>query len=241
MLTRKQHELLLFIDRHLKATGFSPSFEEMKDGLQLRSKSGIHRLISALEERGFLRRRHHRARALEVMRLPNEAMMAPIVAQVGAVAAAPVGFAPTVIRGDFSSRLPGVRAANDAGAVQLPLYGRIAAGLPIEALRDNGAMIEVPMSMLGGGEHYALEVDGDSMVDAGILNGDTVIIRKGETAENGQIVVAMVDDTEVTLKRWRQRGNSIALEPANARHETRIFPADRVTVQGRLIGLLRRY
>ena len=240
MLTRKQHELLLFIDRHLKATGFSPSFEEMKDGLQLRSKSGIHRLISALEERGFLKRRHHRARALEVMRLPNEAMMAPNVAQAGA-GAVPTGFAPTVIRGDFSSRLPGVRAANDAGAVQLPLYGRIAAGLPIEALRDNGAMIEVPMSMLGGGEHYALEVDGDSMVDAGILNGDTVIIRKGETAENGQIIVALVDDREVTLKRLRRRGNSVALEPANAAHRVQVLPADQVKVQGQLVGLLRKY
>lgn len=238
MLTRKQHELLLFIDRHLRATGFSPSFEEMKEGLQLRSKSGIHRLISALEERGFLKRRHHRARALEVMRLPNEVLRPEIVA--GAVAA-PVSFAPTVIRGDFSSRLPGVRAANDAGAVQLPMYGRIAAGLPIEALRDNGAMIEVPMSMLGGGEHYALEVDGDSMVDAGILNGDTVIIRKGETAENGQIIVALVDDREVTLKRLRRRGNSVALEPANASHRVQVLPADQVKVQGRLIGLLRKY
>ena len=238
MLTRKQHELLLFIDRHLKATGFSPSFEEMKDGLQLRSKSGIHRLISALEERGFLKRRHHRARALEVMRLPNEAMqmMAPV-----AEAVVPQGFAPTVIRGDFSGRLPGVRAANDAGAVQLPLYGRIAAGLPIEALRDNGAMIEVPMSMLGGGDHYALEVDGDSMVDAGILNGDTVIIRKGETAENGQIIVALVDDREVTLKRLRRRGNSVALEPANASHRVQVLPADQVKVQGKLVGLLRKY
>lgn len=239
MLTRKQHELLLFIDRHLKATGFSPSFEEMKEGLQLRSKSGIHRLISALEERGFLKRRHHRARALEVMRLPNEALRPE---PVTAVVAAPAGFAPTVIRGDFSARLPGVvRAANDAGAVQLPLYGRIAAGLPIEALRDNGAMIEVPMSMLGGGEHYALEVDGDSMVDAGILNGDTVIIRKGETAENGQIIVALVDDREVTLKRLRRRGNSVALEPANAAHRVQVLPADQVKVQGRLVGLLRKY
>ena len=238
MLTRKQHELLLFIDRHLKVTGFSPSFEEMKDGLQLRSKSGIHRLISALEERGFLKRRHHRARALEVMRLPNEAMQ--MLAPVAEVAAAP-GFAPTVIRGDFSGRLPGVRAANDAGSVQLPLYGRIAAGLPIEALRDNGAMIDVPMSMLGAGDHYALEVDGDSMVDAGIMNGDTVIIRKGETAENGQIIVALVDDREVTLKRLRRRGNSVALEPANASHRVQVLPADQVKVQGRLVGLLRKY
>lgn len=236
MLTRKQHELLIFIDRHLKATGFSPSFEEMKEALQLRSKSGIHRLISALEERGFLRRRHHRARALEVMRLPNDALQMPEPA-----AAEGGGFAPNVIRGDFSTRLAGVRATNEAAAVQLPLYGRIAAGLPIEALRDNGDQVEVPLALLGGGEHYALEVAGDSMVEAGILDGDTVIIRKGDVADNGQIIVALVDDAEVTLKRLRRRGNSVALEPANQRHEIRIFPADRVKVQGRLVGLLRKY
>lgn len=237
MLTRKQHELLVFIDRHLKETGYSPSFEEMKEALQLRSKSGIHRLITALEERGFLQRRHHRARALEVTRLPNEvqARTAP-----GGEAGAS-GFSPQVIQGDFSQRLPGVRAANDAAAIQLPMYGRIAAGLPIEALRDHSAQIEVPVAMLGNGEHYALEVAGDSMIEAGILDGDTVIIRKGETAENGQIVVALIDDTEVTLKRLRRRANSIALEPCNVRHETRIFPADRVKVQGRMVALLRRY
>ena len=232
MLTRKQHELLIYIDRHLKATGFSPSFEEMKEALQLKSKSGIHRLISALEERGFLRRRHHRARALEVTRMPNEAMARP---------EPPPPFAPNVIRGDFTSRLPGVRAANDAGAVELPMYGRIAAGLPIEALRDQGSHIEVPMAMLGSGEHYALEVDGDSMIDAGILDGDTVIIRKGEMAENGQIIVALVDDREVTLKRLRRHGKSIALEPANSAHKTQIVPADKVKVQGLLVALLRRY
>jgi repressor LexA len=241
MLTRKQYELLVFIDRHLKRTGFSPSFEEMKEALQLKSKSGIHRLISALEERGFLSRRHHRARALEVVRLPEDS--APRVQEaVGAARMAePQNFAPNVIRGDFTGRLPGVRAANEAGAVQLPLYGRIAAGLPIEALRDAGTQIEVPMALLGSGEHYALEVAGDSMIEAGILDGDTVVIRRGETAENGQIVVALVDENEVTLKRLRRRGNSIALEPANARHETRIFPADAVKVQGRLVALLRRY
>jgi repressor LexA len=230
MLTRKQHELLLFIDRHLAATGFSPSFEEMKAALNLRSKSGIHRLISALEERGFLRRHHHRARALEVIRMPGQAS-----------AEAAANFAPNVIRGDFTGRLPGVKAAGTAGAVQLPMYGRIAAGLPIEALRDSGVYIEMPMSMLGGGEHYALEVAGDSMVDAGIQDGDTVIIRKGENAETGQIVVALVDDEEVTLKRLRRRGNSVALEPANASYKPQIFPADRVKVQGRLVALLRRY
>ncbi len=244
MLTRKQHELLVYIDRHLKATGFSPSFEEMKEALQLRSKSGIHRLISALEERGFLRRRHHRARALEVMRLPNEAMrLEPAIPAPSAPppAALPASFTPNVIRGDFSARLPGVRAANEAGAVQLPLYGKIAAGLPIEALRDNGAMIEVPMAMIGNGEHYALQVDGDSMIEAGILDGDTVIIRKGETAENGQIIVALVDEREVTLKRLRRRGNSVALEPANALHRVQVLPADQVKVQGKLVALLRKY
>ena len=243
MLTRKQHELLTFIDRHLRETGFSPSFEEMKDALQLKSKSGIHRLISALEERGFLSRRHHRARALEVTRLPDAPSRRPAVAGSASTAQQPSSspFAPNVIRGDFTARFAGVKSAGDAGAVQLPLYGRIAAGLPIEALRDSGAHIEVPLAMLGNGEHYALEVAGDSMIDAGILDGDTAIIRRGEVAENGQIVVALVDDGEVTLKRLRRRGASIALEPANPRHETRIFPADRVRVQGRLIGLMRRY
>ncbi len=240
MLTRKQHELLTFIDRHLKATGFSPSFEEMKEALQLRSKSGIHRLISALEERGFLKRRHHRARALEVVRLPNEPLRLE-TAPPPSPAFSPSAFSPNVIRGDFTSRFPGVRAANEAGAVQLPLYGRIAAGLPIEALRDNGAQIEVPMAMLGNGEHYALEVDGDSMIEAGILDGDTVIIRKSDTAENGQIIVALVDDREVTLKRLRRRGNSIALEPANSAHRVQVLPADQVKVQGKLVALLRKY
>jgi repressor LexA len=247
MLTRKQHELLTYIDRHLKQTGFSPSFEEMKEALQLKSKSGIHRLISALEERGFLVRRHHRARALEVVRLPDD-LARRAVAE--AAAGAPPesansngngNFSPNVIRGDFSRHLPGVRSANEAGAIQLPLYGRIAAGLPIEALRDSGAQIEVPMAMLGNGEHYALEVAGDSMIEAGILDGDTVIIRRGETAENGQIVVAVIDDNEVTLKRLRRRGNTIALEPANRDFKTQIFPGDRVKVQGRLVALLRRY
>ena len=235
MLTRKQHELLVFIDHHLRSTGFSPSFEEMKEALKLRSKSGIHRLISALEERGFIERHHHRARALEIKRMPDMA-----VERVEREAA-PV-FAPNVIRGDFGgNRLQGVRTANDAAAVQLPLYGRIAAGRPIEALRDGGTQIEVPLAMVGSGEHYALEVAGDSMIDAGILDTDTVIIRRAETAENGQIVVAMVDDSEVTLKRLRRRGNTIVLEPANPKYEVRIFPADRVKVQGRLVGLLRKY
>jgi repressor LexA len=230
MLTTKQHELLVFIDKHLRATGCSPSFEEMKDALDLRSKSGIHRLITALEERGFLRRHKHRARALEVVRLSED--FSP---------ERETGFTPNVIRGDFSGKLPGVRAANDVAAVSLPLYGKIAAGLPIEALQDHTAEIEVPAALLGSGDHFALEVEGDSMIEAGILDGDTVIIRKGETAENGQIIVALVDENEVTLKRLRRRGQSIALEPANVRYETKIFPADRVKVQGRLIALLRKY
>jgi repressor LexA len=244
MLTRKQHELLVFIDRHLKSAGYSPSFDEMKEALNLKSKSGIHRLISALEERGFLSRRHHQARALEVLRLPADSLT-PMVRDskpaAKGVTSREAGFAPTVIRGDFSGRLPGVRAAHEAGAVQLPLYGRIAAGLPREALRDTSEHIEVPVALLGSGEHYALEVAGDSMIEAGILDGDTVIIRRVETAETGQIVVALVDDNEVTLKRLRKRGNSIALEPANPRYESRIFPAERVRVQGRLVALLRRY
>ena len=244
MLTRKQHELLLYIDAKLQETGVSPSFEEMKDALDLRSKSGIHRLISALEERGFLRRHHHRARALEVVRMPENIAprrSVPAAVEQPPAAATPPGFSPNVIQGDFANRLPGVRAATDAAAVQLPLYGRIAAGQAIEALRDDGAHIEVPVAMLGSGEHFALEVAGDSMIEAGILDGDTVIVRKSDTAETGQIIVALIDGGEVTLKRLRRRGNSIALEPANPKYETRLLPPDRVRVQGRLIGLLRRY
>ena len=234
MLTKKQHELLLFINQRLTATGVSPSFDEMKDALNLRSKSGIHRLISGLEERGFIRRLPHRARALEVVKLPEES-------------AAPAGgerarFSPTVIRGDFKASLPGAPVPPDVEAVELPLYGRIAAGTPIEALRDQSQSVDIPATMLGrGGEHYALEVAGDSMVDAGILDGDTVIIHRCDTAENGSIVVALIDNVEVTLKRLRRRGASIALEPANKAYETRIFGPDRVKVQGRLIALLRRY
>jgi len=232
MLTTKQHELLVFIDKHLRETGCSPSFEEMKAALDLRSKSGIHRLITALEERGFLKRHKHRARALEVVRLSED--LAPPTRGASR-------FAPNVIQGNFSGKLPGVRAANEAGAVSLPLYGKIAAGLPIEALRDEAEQVEVPMAMLGLGEHFALRVEGDSMIEAGILDGDIVIIRKGETAETGQIIVALVDESEVTLKRLRRRGNSIALEPANIRYETKIYPAERVRVQGRLAALLRQY
>jgi repressor LexA len=233
MLTKKQHELLVFINQRLAATGVAPSFDEMKDALNLRSKSGIHRLISGLEERGFIRRLPHRARALEVIKLAEES------AAPGAVERA--RFSPTVIRGDFAAALPGTPIATDIPAVDLPLYGRIAAGTPIEALRDQNTTVGVPGSLVGRGEHYALEVAGDSMVEAGILDGDTVIIQRCDTAENGSIVVALVDNIEVTLKRLRRRGASIALEPANKTYETRIFGPDRVKVQGRLVGLLRRY
>jgi repressor LexA len=234
MLTAKQRELLLFINQRLMATGVSPSFDEMKDALRLRSKSGIHRLVGGLEERGFIRRLPHRARALEVIKLPEES---------AAGAAGDRGrFSPTVIRGDFKASLPGAPVAPDVEAVDLPLYGRIAAGTPIEALRDQSATVGVPASLLGhGSEHYALEVAGDSMIEAGILDGDTVIIERGDSAENGAVVVALVDKEEVTLKRLRRRGASIALEPANKAYETRIFGPDRVEVQGRLVGLLRRY
>jgi repressor LexA len=232
MLTRKQHELLMFIDRRLKETGISPSFDEMKEALDLKSKSGIHRLITGLEERGFIRRLAHRARALEVLRLPENVEGAP--AQAGS------GFAPKLIKGDF--RLPAAAAAAASRhAMQIPLFGRIAAGTPIEALRDT-ATVEVPGALLGAGEHYALEVEGDSMVEAGIHDGDTAIIRRCDTADNGTIVVALIEgDNEVTLKRIRRRGASIALEPANRTYETRIFGPDQVKVQGRLVGLIRRY
>src|SRR5215472_17631107 len=234
MLTKKQRELLLFINQRLTATGISPSFDEMKDALSLRSKSGIHRLVSGLEERGFIRRLPHRARALEVVKLPEES---------AAGAAGERGrFSPTVIRGDFTGSLPGMPVDPDVAAVELPLYGRIAAGTPIEALRDQSTTVGVPASLLGhGSEHYALEVAGDSMVEAGILDGDTVIIQRCDTAENGSIIVALVDNEEVTLKRLRRRGASIALEPANKAYETRIFGPDRVKVQGRLVALMRRF
>ncbi|NQW08685.1 MAG: transcriptional repressor LexA [Alphaproteobacteria bacterium] len=245
MLTKKQHELLMFVHQRIEATGASPSFDEMKEALSLKSKSGIHRLITALEERGFIRRLAHRARALEVLRLPEQMGPrgwdgAPHVAR---------GFAPNVIPGNFPFRggeiampppVPNPGAGGES-AVELPLYGRIAAGTPIEALRDPQSTIGVPAGMVSGGEHYALEVSGDSMVDAGIHDGDTVIIRQCDTAENGTIVVALIDDQEATLKRLRRRGGSIALEPANVTHKTQIFGPDRVKVQGRLVGLIRSY
>jgi repressor LexA len=239
MLTRKQFDLLTFINRRLAETGISPSFDEMKEALGLKSKSGIHRLITGLEERGFIRRLAHRARALEVLRLPEKAAI-PAGAQAAA-AAPPARFSPNVIHGNFRGALPGAQPAAESEAVELPLYGRIAAGTPIEALRDHTAAIDVPASILGNGEHYALEVDGDSMVDAGIFDGDTIIIQRCDTAESGTVVVALIDDQEVTLKRLRRKGDSIALEPANPAYETRIFGPDRVQVQGRLVGLMRKY
>jgi len=241
MLTKKQHELLMFINQRLAATGVAPSFDEMKDALTLRSKSGIHRLISGLEERGFIRRLPHRARALEIVKLPGDSIASLTASANGAGAGERGRFSPTVIRGDFAAALPGTPVAADTAAVDLPLYGRIAAGTPIEALRDQHNSVAVPGSLIGRGEHYALEVAGDSMIEAGILDGDTVIIQRCDSAENGAIVVALVDNLEVTLKRLRRRGASIALEPANKAYETRIFGPDRVKVQGRLVGLLRRY
>jgi repressor LexA len=237
MLTRKQYELLQYIRQHLERTGQSPSFEEMKDALSLRSKSGIHRLVSALEERGFLRRLAHRARALEVLRAPEAA-----VARSAATRTSASGrFAPSVIRGRFPAGAPVGGATGNAQVIGLPLYGRIAAGTPIEALRDQSSFIDVPASLLGRGEHYALEISGDSMLDAGIYDGDTVIIERCDTADNGSIVVALIDDQEATLKRLRRKGNSVALEAANSAYETRIFGPDRVKIQGRLVGLLRKY
>ena len=240
MLTRKQYELLMYIDKSLKEDGVSPSFDEMKEALGLKSKSGIHRLITGLEERGFIRRLAHRARALEVLKLPENSAL-PKGAAPKAETPAPA-FKPQVIEGDF--HISGAHiapAAEEAESVQLPLYGRIAAGTPIEALRDPDNFIDVPAALLTGGDHYALEVDGDSMVEAGILDGDTVIIKQTDTAENGAIVVAFIDDGEVTLKRLRRKGHSIALEPANAAYETRIFGPDRVKVQGVLKALYRNY
>lgn len=243
MLTRKQHELLLYIHKHLGEHGVSPSFDEMKEALNLKSKSGIHRLISGLEERGFIRRLPHRARALEVLRLPGDP--SPQSGTAGEGSHAGTGqtqpsAGSNVVQANF--RAPAVPEPEaDAQSLHLPLFGRIAAGTPIEALRDESAFVEIPPSMVGDGEHYCLEVEGDSMIEAGIYDGDTVVIRRGEHAEPGSVVVALVDGEEATLKRIRRRGYSIALEPANAAYETRIYPPERVKVQGRLVALLRRY
>lgn len=236
MLTRKQHELVLYLHRYLADQGVSPSFDEMKEALGLKSKSGIHRLITGLEERGFIRRLQHRARAIEVVRLPENLGS-------NGNGERQRGFAPRVIKGSFgeSSNLSGAAAPQGANAASLPLYGKIAAGTPIEALRDSANYVDVPADLLGRGEHYALEVEGDSMVDAGILDGDTVIIERSDTADNGAIVVALIDNQEATLKRLRRKGGAIALEPANKAYETRIFPPERVKIQGKLVGLMRRY
>lgn len=233
MLTRKQYDLLRFIHERLKETGVPPSFEEMKDALGLQSKSGIHRLIMALEERGFIRRLPNRARALEVVKLPEAA--APPVSR-------PTGrFAPNVIEGNLGRRPQPANEDGDTRSISIPVMGRIAAGVPIEAIQSRSHTIAVSPDMLGGGEHFALEVRGDSMIEAGILDGDLVLIHKQATAETGDIVVALVDDEEATLKRLRKRGASIALEAANPAYETRIFGPDRVAIQGRLVGLIRRY
>ncbi|MBL6935212.1 MAG: transcriptional repressor LexA [Alphaproteobacteria bacterium] len=240
MLTKKQHELLMLINERLEQTGISPSYDEMKDALGLKSKSGIHRLITGLEERGFIRRLAHRARALEVLKMPGDVAASTPASGDMAGDVGGTGFDAKVIHGNFKS-LPGAVPANEVESVELPLYGAIAAGNPIEALRDESNRVSVPASLLGRGEHYALEVDGDSMIEAGIFDGDTALIEHCDSAENGTIVVALIDDEEVTLKRVRRKGASIALEPANKDFETRIFGPDRVRVQGRIVGLMRKY
>lgn len=232
MLTRKQLELLDFIKQRMDRDGVPPSFDEMKDALDLRSKSGIHRLITALEERGFIRRLAHRARALEIIKLPD-AMEKP-------------GFNPRVIAGDRAAPPPspprGAIPVEAVYAMELPVMGRIAAGVPIEAISEISHHVAVPGSMLSGqGNHYALEVRGDSMIEAGINDGDIVVIREQSTADNGDVVVALVEDHEATLKRFRRKGGMIALEAANPAYETRVFPDHLVKVQGRLVGLIRSY
>jgi repressor LexA len=234
MLTRKQFELLRFINDRLKEAGVPPSFDEMKDALDLRSKSGIHRLITALEERGFIRRLPNRARAIEVIKLPEMVANAPGAARAR-------GFTPSVIEGNLGRvRTP---SSDEDGnrPVAIPMMGRIAAGTPIEAIQSKTHVINMPPDMLTAGDHFALEVRGDSMVEAGILDGDTAIIKKTDAADTGDIVVALIDEEEATLKRFRRRGASIALEPANASYEVRILPPNRVRIQGKLVGLMRRY
>ncbi|UTD28970.1 transcriptional repressor LexA [Bradyrhizobium sp. WD16] len=231
MLTRKQYELLRFINERLKESGVPPSFDEMKDALDLRSKSGIHRLITALEERGFIRRLPNRARAIDVIKMPEQA----------GNAGARRGFTPSVIEGNLG-RVVRAPAEDEGGRpVAIPVMGRIAAGTPIEALQTRSHTINVPPEMLASGEHYALEVRGDSMVDAGILDGDVALIQRTEAADTGDIVVALIDEEEATLKRFRRRGASIALEPANPAYEVRILPPNRVRIQGKLVSLFRRY
>lgn len=229
MLTKKQLELLLFINERLKESGVAPSFDEMKSALDLKSKSGIHRLITALEERGFIRRLAHRARALEVLKVPES--ISPSLGAVSRQTSEPTS-ATSVAPPD---------AANDDNAVTLGVMGRIAAGTPIEALQDETHRISVPIEMMRSGAHYALEVQGDSMIDAGILDGDTAIIQQSSSADNGDIIVALIEDHEATLKRLRRKGDMIALEAANPAYETRLFKSNQVRVQGRLVGLIRKY
>ena len=234
MLTRKQYELLVFIHGRLKESGVPPSFDEMKDALDLRSKSGIHRLVKALEERGFIKRLPNRARAIEVIRLPDSMQASPTTSRSR-------GFSPSVIEGNLGRVRATQESANSNEPVMVPVMGRIAAGTPIEAIQTHSHSIGVPPDMLSPGEHFALEVRGDSMIEAGIFEGDTVLIRKSDTADSGDIVVALVDEEEATLKRLRRKGASIALEAANPAYETRIFGPDRVRIQGRLVGLIRKY
>ena len=231
MLTRKQNELLRFIHERLKETGVPPSFDEMKDALDLRSKSGIHRLIMALEERGFIRRLPNRARALEVIKLPESSTPGPSRTR----------FSPSVIEGNLGRIRPAQPEESGPSFVSIPVMGRIAAGTPISAIQSRSHTIPMPPDFLSSGEHYALEVRGDSMIEAGIFEGDTVIVRKQDVADTGDIVVALIDDEEATLKRLRKRGASIALEAANPAYETRIFGPDRVRIQGKLVSLLRKY
>ena len=232
MLTRKQNELLRFIHERLKETGVPPSFDEMKDALDLRSKSGIHRLIMALEERGFIRRLPNRARALEVLRMPESSTPGPTRS---------TRFSPSVIEGNLGRIRPAQPEESGPSFVSIPVMGRIAAGTPIAAIQSRSHTIPMPPDFLSGGDHFALEVRGDSMIEAGIFEGDTVIVRKQDVADTGDIVVALIDDEEATLKRLRKRGASIALEAANPAYETRIFGPDRVRIQGKLVSLLRKY
>ncbi|WP_295042657.1 transcriptional repressor LexA [uncultured Paracoccus sp.] len=239
MLTKKQIQLLDFIQKRMSHDGVPPSFDEMKEALDLRSKSGIHRLVTALEERGFIRRLPHRARALEIVRLPD-ALLAD--AAPAAADDKQAGFTPRVIANSRPQRPRGAMTIADSPAVELPLMGRIAAGVPIEAISEVSHHVAVPGTMLSGREHhYALEVQGDSMIEAGINDGDVVVIREQDTADNGDIIVALVDGSEATLKRYRRRGGMIALEAANPAYEPRILPEDRVRIQGRLVGLIRSY
>ena len=234
MLTRKQHELLMFIHERIKETGVSPSFDEMKEALDLASKSGIHRLITALEERGFIRRLPNRARAIEVIKLPESVGH-------GLGNGRSRGFTPSVIEGDLGRVRPGAVDEGGGRPIAVPVMGRIAAGTPIEAIQQRSHVINMPPDLLSTGEHFALEVRGDSMIDAGILDGDIAVIKKSDGADTGDIVVALIDEEEATLKRFRRRGASIALEPANASYEVRILPPNRVKIQGKMVGLFRKY